>query len=141
MRVSLQIEHPRASRSDFVDDLPRAIAYSQHSERIVREKQSHPGRWVQHGMTLVDDRCRDVRQIQDGWGRIHQADHSAHQPLAAYEPRRRNYERYAHILVVQEERVAIVALVLPESLAVIAVDDPKRIVVKTPGMQSGDEGT
>ena len=141
----LQVEQLRSARLQLVDDLPRAIAEAEQTQRVVREKERHARLGVEHRTALVG--LRELRrahagepdEIEQRRRRVDEADHPAAADLPRDQTRRGDDQRHVDVLVVQMKRVAVVAFVLAEGFAVVAEHDPERAVLQAPRAQAAHE--
>src|SRR6266496_4044336 len=73
----------------------------------------------------------ETQQIQDGRRRVDQAGCPSPSQTSLLNSRHCQDERNAHVLLVQEKRVAIIALMLPESLRMVAIHGEQGILFQT----------
>src|SRR5688572_16074127 len=92
-------------------------------------------------MSLVQRWTRNAKDVKDRRRRVDET-HDRPAPLLTIEDAGNgDYERNAHVLLVQKKRVAVIAYVLPERLSVIAEHDPDGVLIKASHAQTLDERT
>src|SRR5437773_1360138 len=118
--VAGQVEEPGPTRAEFMNKFPATIAQSQQRQRVIGKKQGHLAPRFEQGTALVFVRNSRAQQIQNRRRRVYQTGDSADPDLLTNQTGSSNAKGNVDILIVNEQRVTIIAFVPAERLAVVA---------------------
>src|SRR2546428_13696020 len=84
--IPFDIEEPRATRVELVDEFPRTVPQTEHAQRVVGEEECHARLAVEHRSALIQRRRPETDQIQDGRRGVDEAHHLTAADLARNQP-------------------------------------------------------